>query len=217
MDQSLRVFEDRKQAAKLLAAKLKELGLKKPIVLAIPRGGIVIGCEVAKGLGAELDIVTPRKLHDPVDEELALGAVMLDGSTFLNQEAIGARAVPPSYIEQEKKRQMKESARRMSVYRGDRPYPSLRGRTVVIVDDGVATGATMISAARWVRKQGAGKTVIAVPMLPGDMVGALEREADALVYLESPIAFFGIGQFYRNFDQVEDAEAVRLLKSYWSA
>lgn len=210
------IFENRQEAGRLLAAKLKKLKPKDALVLAIPRGGVVLGCEVARALDAELDIVTPRKLGAPFNPELAIGAIMPDGSAFLNEQVIALAAVPFYYIEEEKGRQMQESLRRLNAYRGNRKYPAIKGRTVVLVDDGIATGATMIAAARWVKKQGALRTIIAAPVIPPEAVFAFKKEADEVVYLTVPEFFYGIGQFYRDFGQVEDLEVINLLNNYWN-
>ncbi|MDE1823598.1 MAG: phosphoribosyltransferase, partial [Candidatus Micrarchaeota archaeon] len=156
------IFSDRREAGKLLAKRVMDLNPKDALVLAIPRGGIVIGYEIAKSIDADLDIVVPRKLRDPWNEELAIGSVMPDGSMFLNERVIALRPVPSDYIEKERDIQTKEAQRRLSAYRGERPYPELKGRTVIIVDDGIATGSTMESASRWVKGQEASRIIIAV-------------------------------------------------------
>lgn len=209
------ILKDREEGGLLLAKKLKALKLKNALVLAIPRGGLMLGYEIAKAIKAELDIVTPRKLGSPDNPELAIGAVMPDGSAFLNEQAIALNSVPSSYIKEEKRRQVAESLRRLSVYRGKREYPIIKGRTVVLVDDGIATGATMIAAARWVRKQGPTRTIIAVPVIPEETLDILRNEADDLVYLATPAFFYAIGQFYGKFEQVGDSEVIRLLNEYW--
>ncbi|MDE1851710.1 MAG: phosphoribosyltransferase [Candidatus Micrarchaeota archaeon] len=210
------IFSDRREAGKLLAKRVKELKPKDPIVLAIPRGGIVIGYEIAKSLGAELDIVAPRKLRDPWDSELAIGSVMPDGSMFLNDKVISLRPVPDDYIAKEREIQTNEAQRRLSAYRGGRPYPKLKGRSVILVDDGIATGSTMESAASWVKGQGAAQIIIAVPVMPEDIFYELKKEVDDVIYLALPDMFFAIGQFYREFPQVADEEVVELLNGYWS-
>ena len=209
------VLEDRAEAGRLLASRLVETELERPVVLAIPRGGVVLGCEIAGALGVELDIVTPRKLKDEHDPELALGAVMHDGSVFLNEQVIAARAVDDAYIRTEKKSEIRESLRRFNAYRGGRMYPSLEGRDIIIVDDGIATGATMFVAAGWVRKQEPKRVTIAVPVIPAEMLDSVRDQADEVVYLEAPALFFGIGQFYRNFPQVDDEEVMRMLSNFW--
>lgn len=209
------MLRDRKEAAQLLAEKLKKLTPRNALILAIPRGGIIIGAVIADAVGAELDIVTPRKLHDREDPELAIGAVMPDGSTFLNEEIIRIRGVSDSYIKKEKELQIAESSRRLKVYRGERPYPQIKGRTVVLVDDGIATGATMFAALRWAKKQKAARIIVAVPVIPPETLVALRGEADEVVYLACPEFFYAIGQFYEKFEQVEDSEATLLLRGYW--
>lgn len=205
------LFRNRADAGRLLADRLKELSMSDPIVLAIPRGGVVVGAEISRALKCGLDIVAPRKLTDPNEPELAIGAVMPDGSVYLNSEVIAIRMVPRQYIEEEKARQMAEASRRMSAYRKGKPYPKLGSRTVILVDDGIATGATAIAAARWIRKQRPSSLIIATPVIPEEMLGTVSAEADRLVYLKAPTLFAAIGQFYTEFDQVEDAEVIKLL------
>ncbi|MCL4364763.1 phosphoribosyltransferase [Candidatus Marsarchaeota archaeon] len=208
-------LEDRAEAGRRLASRLAGIRLERPVVLAIPRGGVVLGCEIAGALDAELDIVTPRKLKDEHDPELALGAVMHDGSVFLNEQVIAARAVGETYMRIEKEAEIRESMRRFNTYRGGRMYPSLEGRDVIIVDDGIATGATMFVAAGWVRKQEPRRMTIAVPVIPAEMLDSVRGQADELVYLGAPVLFSGIGQFYRNFPQVGDEDVMRMLNGFW--
>jgi putative phosphoribosyl transferase len=205
------MLKDRKEAGFLLAEKLKKLNLKDAVVLAIPRGGVIIGYEIAKVIDAEFDIVTPRKLKAPNDPELAIGAIMPDGSIFLNEEVIEIRNVPNTYIEREKKEEMTEAKRRLSVYRPDKPYPKIKDRTVILVDDGIATGATMMAAARWAKKQNPKKIIIAIPVIPADFLDIVKGAVDEVIYLHTTQFFFGIGQFYRSFPQVGDAEVISIL------
>lgn len=181
----------------------------------MPRGGVALGHVIAKATGAELDIITPRKLKDPYEPELAIGAVMPGVSAFLNDDVIAARGVYPQYIEEEMAREVEEASRRLRAYRGSRPYPELGGRIVMLVDDGIATGATMMVAARWARGQGAAKVMVAVPFIPKETIGSIERECDEVLYIAAPEFFMAIGQFYAEFLQVTDSEVVDTLKEYW--
>lgn len=209
------MLNDRKEAGLLLAAKLKGAGIGNALVLAIPRGGVVLGQEIAGELGAELDIVTPRKLKHPENPELAIGAVMPDGSVYLNEQVLAISPVASSYMDEEKRREVRESQRRLEAYRGRRPYPQVKGRTVILVDDGIATGATMVAAARWVRAQGASDVVVAIPVIPRDTLYLLREIVSSVVYLAVPEVFYAIGQFYRRFEQVEDNEVMEMLDEYW--
>ncbi len=204
-------FKDRKEAGLLLAERLKSLKLKGALVLAIPRGGVVLGCEIAKKLKLELDIITPRKLRDPYNPELAIGAVMHDGSIFINEEVIAMNSIPSRYIEKEEKRQRSESLRRFTEYRGKRAYPRIKDRTVILVDDGVATGASMVVAARWLKSQKAGKIIIAAPVIHPEVLNILKTEVNEVIYLGCPSFFYAIGQFYESFEQLEDSEVIKLL------
>jgi predicted phosphoribosyltransferase len=209
------LYLDMVEAGRKLGGELKKLSLVNPLVLAIPRGGVVVACEVARIVGADLDIVVPRKLGAPGEPELAIGAVMHDGSLFLNQDVVAMSWVSKRYIEQEQTRQIDESKRRLRVYRGARPYPTLQGRQVVIVDDGIATGATMIAALRWARARGAERVIAAAPVGPADMILKLKSEADEVVCVHTPSHFVAIGQFYEQFGAVEDEEVITVLKTAW--
>jgi putative phosphoribosyl transferase len=211
------VLDDRDQAGRLIAERLKLLKLDDPLVLAIPRGGIALGYIVAHRLGCELDIITARKLRDPIDPELAIGATLPDGSVFLNEEIISARMIPDSYIESETQKQREEAMRRLKNYRNGRPYPSMAGRDIILVDDGIATGATMMAAARWAKRQLPARIIIAAPVIPRSTLEELSYEADQIVYLVAPASFASIGQFYKNFEQVDDPEAAAMLSFYWNS
>jgi putative phosphoribosyl transferase len=210
------IYKDRVEGGAAVAREVLKLGLHDPLVLAIPRGGVVTGAEVARALGVPLDIVVARKLGAPGEPELAIGAVMHDGSLYLNEEIVSSLRVSQAYIEEEKKRQMAEAARRLRVYRGDRAYPRVAGRDVLIVDDGVATGATVMAAARWARSQGGKRVVIAAPVAPRETVATLRREVDETVFCSVPEPFYAIGQFYEEFDQVSDDEVISILRQSWS-
>jgi putative phosphoribosyl transferase len=214
-------FSDRREAGIALASALgRELGSdnllpERPLVLAIPRGGVVIGREVAAALDAELDLVVPRKLGAEGNPEYALGAVMHDRTLYLNPEALRITGATSEYIEAEKTREMREALRRLEAYRGDRPEPKMAGRLVIIVDDGIATGATMIVALRWVKSRAARTVVAAAPVAPPSTVASLRREADRVVCLHSPELFYAIGAFYESFEQVSDKEVKEVLQDFW--
>lgn len=205
-------FRNREEAAKRLAKELLEYRGKNPVVLAIPRGGIIIAYEVAKALNAPLDLIIPRKIGAPGNPELAIGAVTEDGTTILNQRLVAELGISKDYIELEKEDQIQEIKRRIKVYRGDAPPQSLEGKTVIVVDDGIATGATMKAAIHSIRKQSPSTIVVATPVGPPDTIEELRREVNELVCLVVFEPFFAIGQFYEDFSQVSDEEVIRLLK-----
>lgn len=207
------IFRDRAEAASILAQKLLKLKKEEPIILAIPRGGAVTGDVIASALGAELDVVVPRKLGAPYNPELAIGAVMHDGSYFLNTDVIAMLNVPQEYIDAEIARQRKEIERRLILFRATREY-DLRGETVVLVDDGIATGATMFAALQWVKKQKPKKLVVAVPVGPQETIERLRREADDVVVISTPFLFGAVGQFYEDFAQVSDDEVREIMRKH---
>lgn len=183
------------------------------MVLGIPRGGVILADIVATRLGAAFDIVIPRKLGAPANEELAIGAVMHDGTSYLNTYLVNALRVSDVYIEEEKKRQVEEIERRFLAYRKkDLPY-SIEGRNVILVDDGIATGATVIASARWVRKREPEKLTIAVPVAPTQSVIVLEEEADSVVSLHKSSDFGAVGQFYEQFDPVSDTQVQEIMRT----
>ncbi|MGH2375802.1 MAG: phosphoribosyltransferase [bacterium] len=203
------VFADRRDAGRRLAAALGGLRDRRPIVIAVPRGGVVVGHEVATHLGAPLDVIVPRKLRAPFNPELAIGAVAEGGAVFIDEGI--ARGIEAVYVAQEIAAQRAEIVRRVHVYRGDRTIPPLEGRVAVVVDDGIATGATMIAALRAVRALAPSRLVAAVPVAPPDGIARLAREADEMVCLVAPSVFHAVGQFYENFAQVDDHEVTALL------
>ena len=217
-----RIFTDREEAGWMLVERLRAEGVggpargetEKPLVLAIPRGGVEVGAVLARGLGAELDVVLARKLRAPHQPELALGAVSETGEVYLNQFATAMSEAGEAYVEAERKRQLGEIARRREMYRAVRPQAPVAGRTVILTDDGVATGATMIAALNTVKAGGAKWIVVAVPVGAPERLDAIRPLCDRLVWLEEPQAFWAIGQFYRDFSQVEDARVVELLRDY---
>jgi len=206
-------FRDRREAGQLLAEALADLrGAKDVIVLGIPRGGVVVAHEVAAALKAPLDVYITRKIGAPYNPELAIGAVASDGTLVLDDDLIARVGAPDAYVQSETERQRQEIERRMLAYRGDRPAPQLEGRTVILVDDGVATGATVLASLRAIRQQKPKELIAAIPVGPADTLGELEKEADRVVCLHHPEVFWAVGAFYAIFDQTSDVEVVRLLK-----
>lgn len=206
------MFKDQVSAGELLAEKLQEYKGKKAIILAIPRGGVATGSGVAKKLGLPLEVIVTRKIGAPDNPELAIGAVgETEGSLWLNGKLVKELGVSQDYLDSEIKIQKLEIKRREKVYREGREPLDLKKKTVILVDDGLATGATMMAAVREVRNMGAGKVVVAVPVAAPDTIERLKKEADEVICLETPSLFFAVGQWYENFRQYSDEEVKELL------
>ena len=206
------IFQNRREAGERLADALFPLTGSDAVVLAIPRGGVVVGHAVAERLGIPLDVVIPRKVGAPGNPELGLGAVA-PGVRVLDERLVEELGVSREYLEREIEAQEREIARREAAYRAGRPPVDVKGKTAIVVDDGVATGGTAVAACRWARKAGAARVVMAVPVAPRQARAMLEREADQLVVLATPDPFFAVGQWYEDFDQVTDQEVVSLLQA----
>lgn len=206
------MFADRRDAGQRLAAALESLRGEDVVVLGIPRGGVEVAAVVAETLHVPLDIVVPRKVGAPGNPELGLGAVAEDVEV-LDEHLIRVLGVSEEYLRREIADQREEIARRSSLYRGGRPPVDLEGKVAVVVDDGVATGGTAAAALRWARARGATKVMLAVPVAPGEAVRRLKDEADEIRVLATPEPFFAVGQWYRSFPQVSDAQVIELLSS----
>lgn len=207
------LFEDRRDAGRQLSERLSELDLGDDIlVLALPRGGVPVGYEVAPALDAPLDIFVTRKIGAPGNPEFAIGAVASDGTLVLDENVIRGFGISDDYVETERKRQLDEVERRMAAYRGDRPRPEIRGRTIILVDDGVATGATVRASLQALRQSEPGRLILAVPIGPAQTIQELRSLADEVVVVATPEPFWAIGRFYRVFGQTSDEEVVQLLR-----
>ena len=205
-------FTDRVDAGNRLASALSNFSGKKGIVLAIPRGGVVVGFEVAKALNLPLDVIIPRKIGAPDNPELAIGAVAEDGTAILDNQLVAYLGVSREYIKEESERQKQEIGRRLKTYRQNTSYPNLKGFDVIVVDDGIATGSTMKAALASVKNRGAASVTVAIPVGPPSTIEELEKIADRVVCLYTPEYFQAIGQFYSDFKQTEDDEVIKLLK-----
>ncbi|NKE36746.1 phosphoribosyltransferase [Natronococcus sp. JC468] len=206
------MFANRTDAGDRLAAELADRGIDADVVLGIPRGALPVARPVADALEADLDVVVARKLGAPSNPELAIGAVASDGSVWLNDDLVDRLGVSESYLEDVRRRESENAREKADRYRSGDAVPDLAGKRVVVVDDGVATGATAIACLRQVREAGAERVVLAVPVGAPDTVAALESEADAVIALLAPETFRAVGQFYREFGQVADEEAVAYLE-----
>jgi putative phosphoribosyl transferase len=209
-----RFFNDRKDAGELLAGCLAEYRDKNAIVLGIPRGGVPVAAEVARGINAELDIIVARKLGSPVSAELGIGAVTANGGRYLNEEIIRELQVSDEYLEWITEAQRDDARQREERFRQGRAAPMIKGRVVILVDDGLATGATMWAAVRSVRKAEPARLVVAVPVGPPQTCSELREEVDAVVCPYQPGLFWAIGMFYADFKQVQDEEVTRLLEEF---
>ena len=209
------MFADRVDAGRQLAGRLTHLRDDAPIVLGLPRGGVVVAAEVAAVLGAPLDVLVVRKLGAPCQPELAIGAI-IDGDlprTALNDDLIHALGVDEAYIRQESGAQLEEARRRQAIYRRGRPAASIDGRTVIVIDDGIATGATVSAALIALKQTRAGRLVLAVPVAPPDTIRRLGGLVDELISLAAPVGFRAVGQFYSTFTQTTDEEVIALLEA----
>lgn len=206
-------FVDRRDAGRQLAQRVADLELKEPIVYALPRGGVPVAAEIAATLHAPLDLIMVRKLGAPLQPELAVGAIV-DGAEpelVINDEIARETGADQHYIAEACKRELAEIERRRARYLGHRPSTKPLGRTVIVVDDGIATGATAIAALRALKKRGAARRIVAVPVAPPDTVQRLRQEADEVICLMQPEQFWGISGFYLDFHQLDDAEVTRAL------
>lgn len=205
------LYEDRREAGRALAGRLRALAETDCIVLGLARGGVPVAFEVARALSVPLDVFLVRKLGAPTDPEFAIGAIASGGVRVLHEDDIASLGITAEAVAAIEAREKAELARREALYRGSRPPPSLKGRTVVLVDDGLATGATMIAAVRAARLAGASRVVAAAPVSSTEAAAVLAREADEFVCPAKPPFFLAVGSFYRSFPQTSDAEVRELL------
>jgi putative phosphoribosyl transferase len=205
-------FLDRSQAGRLLARELNHLGDQKVVVLGIPRGGIIPAGELARGLNGELDVILAHKLRTPGNPEVAMGAVAEGGVTFIDPEIIRLFGISVAQIEEEKAIQLAGISRRATEIRTIRPRIPLQKRTVVITDDGIATGATTLTAIRAVRFENPSRVILALPVGPAEALRTLADEADETICLRLPETFMAVGQFYQDFSQVGDWEMLHALR-----
>lgn len=213
----MRTFADRSAAGDALARELQTVltDLEDPLVLALPRGGLPVAVPVAQALNAELDLLLVRKLGLPWHPELAMGAIASGDIRVLNDDVVAHSGVSTAQLAQVEKTERKELERRSVAYRGDRPPPEIKGRTVILVDDGIATGATMQAAVAAVRSQHPATLIVAVPVGAPDTLARLRTQADRVIAVLEPENLSAIGQWYRHFDQTSDAEVKALLQAAW--
>lgn len=206
-------FYDRHEAGEKLAPLLlKYKDNKNTLVLGLPRGGVVVAYEVAKALNLPLDIMVMRKIGAPMNHELAIGATDELGHTVLNQEIIESLGVSEGYIEEEKKKEQAIAKDRLDCYRNNRAPLSLKGKAVLLIDDGLATGATMLAAIHSAKAKKAKKIVVAIPVAPAETIEKMKKEADEVICFHIPIFFGAVGAFYQVFDQTTDEEVIGLLE-----
>jgi putative phosphoribosyl transferase len=206
------LFEDRVDAGRQLAERLAPYAEERPVVFALPRGGVPVGAEVSRSLGAPLEVIVSRKLGAPGQPEFGIGAVAPSGVRVLNERAVRALGIEEDYLEMISARELAEAERRLKLFRGDRPYPDLERRTAILVDDGLATGVTARAALLALRRMNPRRLVLAVPVCALQTAELLRPEADDLICLLAPANLEAVGLWYRNFEQTSDEEVVRLLE-----
>jgi predicted phosphoribosyltransferase len=206
------MFRDRRHAALELADRLKGRPLRDPLVVGIPRGGVVLAAVLAGELGAELDVVLARKLRAPYQPEYALGAVSEDGRVTLGPDVQDVPGVTRAYLEEGVREQLDEIDRRKRLIRAIRPAAPAAGRSVIVIDDGIATGATMIAALQALRQQHPQELIAAAPVASPERLAEVRRWCDEVVCLHAPEEFHAVGQFYAHFEPVEDEEVLELLR-----
>lgn len=212
-----RVFEDRRAAGRALVPELRRCDLDNPIILGLPRGGVPLAYEIAVALRAPLDTIVVRKLGVPSQPELAFGAIASGGVRVINSDVVETVfGLDDETIEQIAGREMQELRRREQAYRLQRPYPELAGKDVVLVDDGLATGATMRAAAEAVKTKSPSSVIVAVPVGSASAVAKVAAVVDRVVCLETPASFYAVGQFYADFRQTSDEEVRELLREAWA-
>lgn len=208
-----RIFDNREDAGRQLAERLAtQPGPQRPLVLGIPRGGVSVAFQIARKLYAPLEVFLSRKLGVPGHEELAFGAVSVGGKPVLDEQVIHAAGISEREIARIMAAAQESLNRQAVLYRGDRPPPETAGKTVMLVDDGIATGASMLAAVRALREQEPARIVVAVPVAPAATCAWLRREVEEVVCLYTPADFYAVGQFYLDFSQVSDEEVAALLR-----
>ena len=207
------LFTDRTDAGQRLAEALRHLAGEKPVVLGLPRGGVPVAAAVATALGAPLDVIVVRKLGVPYHRELAFGAIGEGGVRVINDDVVRRGGLNPADIATVERAEHAALVRQAEQFRDDRPRLALDGRTAIVIDDGVATGATASAACQVVRAQGAARVVLAVPVAPADTVAWLRTQVDEVVCLSTPVLFSAVGEWYRDFSQTSDEEVISLLKA----
>jgi putative phosphoribosyl transferase len=206
------IFADRRESGRRLAGELSGYRGQDAIVLALPRGGVIVGCEVARALDLALDIIVTRKIGAPGNPEYAIGAVSETGDVQLNTEEIAILGIPSAYVQEEVALQRREIERRAMLYRAGRGLPDMKGRVVILVDDGIATGFTVLATVRALKAQSPAEIVLAVPVAPPSVAHALRPEVDRIVCLATPEPFMAVGTWYRHFEQVSDEEVRACLE-----
>ncbi len=215
-ESSRRLFHDRIDAGRRLAQELTAYANRPDVlVLGLPRGGVPVAYEVAKALGAPLDIILVRKLGVPGEQELAMGAIASGGVRVLNEDVVRMIGIPASVIDSVAAKEQRELERRERLYRGDHPAPDIAGKTIILVDDGIATGATVRAAIALVRQQKPAAIVVATPVAPVSTCNELQADVDDLVCVMEPESFFAIGFWYESFPQTTDDEIRQLLGYAW--
>ncbi|ABO51815.1 phosphoribosyltransferase [Desulforamulus reducens MI-1] len=208
------MFENRIDAGQRMAVALEKIKIENGIVMAIPRGGVVVGAQIAQRFQIPLDIIIPKKIGLPHNPEIAIGAVTEDGTAIYNEKLINDLNLTPKELEPIVKKIVKEIERRRILYKGKSEPAVLSNRHAILVDDGIATGATVIAALRSLQKSGCKKITLAIPVAPPDTVERLEKEVDHLICLVSQEPFYAVGQFYKNFCQIDDDEVISLLAGH---
>ncbi len=211
------LFKDRRHAGELLADKLGAYQDQDPLILAVPRGGVIVAEPVWEKIGGDLDLIITRKIGAPNQPELAIGAVTGDGFTMLNEQLVSRLIVRKEYINKTVQIEQDEIKRRLKDYRGERPESLLGQRPVILIDDGVATGYTLLAALRSLQQKEPSRLILAVPVGPPDTLSRLESEVDELVNIECPAHFAAVGQFYNNFEQVSDNGVKAVLNKAWNS
>ena len=207
------MFRDRTEVGKLLGEQLDKLKINNPVVLAIPRGGLPVAREIALALMAPLDIIITRKIGAPGQPEFAIGAVTQEGEMIVDRQVTRSLNVSEQYLKEESTRQTDEIKQRMHKYRSKNlPFPNLEGKAVIVVDDGIATGNTMLAAIRSVKLKKPSEIILAIGVAPPDTVKKLSKEVNRIICLDTPEPFYAIGEFYENFEQVEDVEARSIME-----
>lgn len=206
------MFLDRADAGKKLADSLYKFKDEDVIVLAVPRGGLEIAYDTIKRFGLKWDLIIPRKIGAPQNKEFAIGAVSVDGSYFLNHDFVKMYGISQEYIEKEVSEQIDEIKRRMKDYRGKDTFPEVKDKTVIIMDDGIATGYTILAVIKAVKKQGAKKIILAIPVGPRETIEEFKEIVDEVICLHIPEEFYAVGLYYVDFKQVTEEEVFKIMK-----